>query len=184
MVSRPYGRYVPTGKPLWEKQVLHLTPGGAGVSTMREDYKDSLRLLLVASVCVLLVACANIANLLLARGLRHRPQTAIRAALGASRARLVRKALAESLTLSLFGAVAGIAAAYAGVRLILHLAFTGPDNWVPVDAAPSTPVLLFALGISVISGVVFGVAPAWMTSHAEPIEALRGANRSLYRSSC
>jgi putative ABC transport system permease protein len=169
----------PQEKPLWEKQVLHLTPGGAGVSTMREDYKDSLRLLLVASVCVLLVACANIANLLLARGLRHRPQTAIRAALGASRARLVRKALAESLTLSLFGAVAGIAAAYAGVRLILHLAFTGPDNWVPVDAAPSTPVLLFALGISVISGVVFGVAPAWMTSHAEPIEALRGANRSV-----
>ena len=169
----------PQEKPLWRKQVLHLTPGGAGVSTMREDYKDSLRLLLVASVCVLLVACANIANLLLARGLKNRPQTAIRAALGASRARLVRKALAESLTLSLFGAVAGIAVAYAGVRLILHLAFTGPDNWVPVDAAPSTPVLLFALGISVIGAVVFGVAPAWMTSHAEPIEALRGANRSV-----
>jgi predicted permease len=165
-------------KALWEKQTLHLTPGGAGVSLMRENYKDGLRLLLVAAGCVLLVACANIANLLLARGLRDRPQTAIRAALGASRARLVRKALAESLTLSVFGAVAGSAVAYAGARLILHLAFTAPDTWVPVDSAPSMPVLLFALGISVITGVVFGIAPAWMTSHAEPIEALRGANRS------
>jgi putative ABC transport system permease protein len=165
-------------KVLWEKQTLHLTPGGAGVSLMRQEYEDALRLLLVAAVCVLLVACANIANLLLARGLRNRRQTALRAALGASRARLVRKALAESLTLGVFGAVAGIAVAYAGARLILHLAFTGPGTWVPVDAAPSTPVLLFALGISLITGVLFGIAPAWMTSHADPIEALRGASRS------
>ena len=107
---------------LLEKQTLHLTPGGAGVSLMREDYKDGLWLLLMAALCVLLVACANIANLLLARGLKDRPQTALRAALGASRARLVRKALAESLTLSVFGAAAGIAVAYAGASLILHLA--------------------------------------------------------------
>jgi putative ABC transport system permease protein len=166
-------------KPLLEKQTLHLTPGGAGVSLMRENYKDSLWLLLMAALCVLLVACANIANLLLARGLKERPQTALRAALGASRARLVRKALAESLTLAVFGAVAGIAVAHAGARLILHLAFTGPDTWVPLDAAPSTPVLLFALGISVITGVVFGIAPAWMTLRAEPLEALRGVNRSM-----
>ena len=170
---------MPQEKVLWEKQTLHLTPGGGGISLMREEYKDGLRLLLMAAVCVLLVACANIANLLLARGLKDRPQTAIRAALGASRARLVRKALAESLTLSGFGAVAGIAVAYVGARLILHLAFTTPDTWVPVDAAPSVPVLLFALGVSVITGVVFGIAPAWMTSHAEPIEVLRGANRSV-----
>ena len=167
----------PQEKPLWEKQTLKLTPGGAGVSMMREGYKDSLRLLLAASVCVLLVACANIANLLLARGLKNRPQTAIRAALGASRAQLVRKALAESMTLSLFGAVAGIAVAYAGARFIMHLAFRGV--WTPVEATPSIPVLLFALGVSVITGVLFGVAPAWITSHAEPIEALRGANRSM-----
>jgi len=166
-------------KPLWEKQTLRLTPGGAGVSPMREAYKDSLRLLLVASLCVLLMACANIANLLLARGLKDRPQTAVRAALGASRARLVRKALAESLTLSVFGAMAGIAVAYVGARLILSLAFSGADRTVPVGAAPSVPVLLFALGISLLTGVVFGIAPAWMTSHAEPIEALRGANRSV-----
>jgi len=165
-------------KALWQKQTLRLTPGGAGVSLMREKYKDGLRLLLLAAVCVLLVACANIANLLLARGLKDRSQTAIRAALGASRGRLVRKALAESLTLSLFGAVAGIAVAYAGAKLILHLAIIGRDTWVPVNPAPSAPVLLFALGISVITGVVFGIAPAWMASHADPIDALRGVNRT------
>jgi predicted permease len=167
-------------KELWENQTLHLTAGGAGVSLMREYYKEALWLLLMAAACVLLVACANIANLLLARGLKDRPQTALRAALGASRSRLVRKALAESVTLSLLGAVAGIAVAYAGAGLILRLAFRGPDAWVPVDAAPSAPVMLFALGISVITGVVFGIAPAWMTSQTAPIEALRGAGHPAF----
>jgi putative ABC transport system permease protein len=167
----------PREKLLWEKQTLHLTPGGAGIALMREKYEDPLRMLLLAAVCVLLVACANIASLLLARGLRNRQQTTLRAALGASRARLVRQTLAESLTLGMFGAVAGIAVAYGGVRLILHLAFTGLNTWAPVDAAPSTPVLLFALGVSLITGILFGLAPAWITSQADPIEALRGANR-------
>jgi len=171
----------PEEKRLLEKQTLRLTPGGAGVSLMREDYKESLWLLLMAAFCVLLVACANIANLLLARGLRNRHQTAVRAALGASRARLVRQGLAESLTLSVFGAVAGVGVAYAGTKFILHLAFTEPDSWVPVDAAPSPRVLLFALGISVPTGIIFGIAPAWMTSRAEPIEALRGVNHSIGR---
>ena len=170
---------VPQERVILEKQTLHLTPGGAGVSLMREEYQNDLRLLLLAAFCVLLVACANIANLLLARGLKDRPRTALLAALGASRARLVSQALAESLTLAVFGAVAGIAVAYAGARLILHLAFIGPDNWVPVDAAPSIPVLLFALGVSLITGVAFGIAPAWMTSRADPIEALCGASRAV-----
>jgi putative ABC transport system permease protein len=166
-------------KTFWEKQTLHLTPGGAGVSLMRENYKEALWLLLMAAACVLLVACANMANLLLARGLKDRHQTAVRAALGASRGRLVRKALAESLTLSVFGAVAGIGVAYAGASFILHLAITRPDTWVPVEVAPSTPVLLFALGISAITGVVFGIAPAWMASLADPIEVLRGGNHAV-----
>jgi predicted permease len=167
-------------KALWEKQTLHVTPGGAGVSPMRADYGNALLLLLAAALCVLLVACANIANLLLARGLKDRQQTAVRAALGASRARLVRKALAESLVLGVVGGAAGVAVAYAGARLILALAFGG-GRWVPVEAAPSLPVLLFALGLAVTTGVVFGIAPAWMTSRADPMDALRGANRSVGR---
>ena len=166
-------------KILWEKQTLRLTPGGAGVSLMRENYKEALWLLLLASTCVLLVACANIANLLLARGLKDRHQTALRAALGASRAQLVRKALVESLSLSVLGAAVGVVIAYAGARLILHLAITGTNTWVPVNPTPSAPVLLFTLGISVITGVAFGIVPAWIASLADPMEALRGSNRAV-----
>jgi predicted permease len=168
----------PQERAVRDIQTLRLTPGGAGVSLMRGTYEGGLRLLMVAAVCLLLVACANIANLLLARGLRNRGQTALRAALGASRARLVRMALTESLTLAVFGAAAGIVMAYAGASFILRLAFARPDNWVPVSAAPSPAVLLFALGLSLVTGVLFGIAPAWMTSHADPIESLRGANRA------
>ena len=166
-------------KAFLQSQTLLLTPGGAGVSLMRERYKDGLRLLLLAAACVLLVACANVANLLLARGLKHRQQIAIRVTLGAPRSRLVRKALIESLVLAGIGGTAGIAVAYAGAGLILHLAFARLDTWVPVDATPSGPVLLFALAVSVITGLIFGIAPAWISSHAEPIEAMRGANRAL-----
>jgi predicted permease len=160
------------------KQQMYLTPGGAGVTDMREQYEDALRVLLIAAACVLLIACANLANLLLARGLRSRPQTSLRIALGASRGRLVRKALVESLTLGIVGGAAGLTVAYLGTSLVLHLAFSGPDMWVPIDSSPSVPVLLFALGVSLLTGVLFGIAPAWTTSHAEPVEALRGANRS------
>jgi predicted permease len=90
----------PGEKQLWQQQTLHLTPGGAGVAAMRDQYQDGLRLLLVAAGCVLLVACGNLANLVLARGLKDRAQTSIRVALGASRHRLVRKALVESMMLA------------------------------------------------------------------------------------
>lgn len=162
----------------WEKQTLHLAPGGAGVSLMRRTYEDGLRLLLWASICVLLVACANVANLLLTRGVRRRDQVALRAALGASRPRLVRMALVENLTLAVFGAAAGIVVAYAGTSVLLRLAFGRLNTWVPVSAAPSRLVLLVALGMTMVTGVVFGIAPAWVTSQADPIEAMRGVNRS------
>jgi putative ABC transport system permease protein len=168
---------VPQEKEVWQQQKLFLTPGGAGVAAMKEDYGDGLKLLLYAAGCVLLVACANIANLLLARGLRNRQQTAVRTALGASKGRLIRAALVESLCLSLLGGALGVAVAYAGTRLMVYLAF-GTSNtriYVPIESTPSPTVLLFTLGLSVLTGMIFGTAPAWMTSHAEPVEALRGA---------
>jgi predicted permease len=105
----------------------------------------------------------------------------VRVALGASRLRLVRRALVESVLLAVIGGALGIGVAYAGTRLILYLAFQigGPNNFVPVSPTPSWPVLLFTLGISILTGIIFGTAPAWMTSHADPVEALRGANRSV-----
>jgi predicted permease len=167
-------------KEFLPKQQLHLTPGGAGVTEMRQEYQDGLTLLLIAAGCVLLIACANLANLLLARGLAHKQQTSVRMALGASRMRMVRKALVESLLLGLLGGLAGLLIAYAGTSMILHLAFTSPNpkNYVPIEAAPSLPVLLFALAVSLLTGICFGVAPAWVASRALPIDALRGANRS------
>jgi predicted permease len=171
----------PQEKAVWRKQTLRVSPGGAGFSRLRKDYGESLLLLMVTACCVLLVACANIANLLLARGLKRRQQTAVRVALGASRQRLVRNALIESVTLSLIGGAAGVAVAWAGARLILYLAFhmLERSTWIPVHASPSVLVVLFALGVSVLTGVIFGVAPAWMSSHAEPVEAMRGANREV-----
>jgi predicted permease len=165
------------------KQQMFLTPGGAGVTDMREQYEDALKILFIAAACVLLIACANLANLLLARGLRKRQQTSLCIALGATRRRLVVKALVQSLTLGVIGGAAGLGIAYLGTSLILHLAFTGPgpNLYVPIEATPSTPVLLFALGVSLLTGVLFGIVPAWMTSRADPIEALRGASRSTRR---
>ncbi|MGB6689057.1 MAG: ABC transporter permease [Terracidiphilus sp.] len=171
----------PQEKAVWQKQTLRLSPGGAGFSFLRRDYSEGLLLLMVTACCVLLVACANIANLQLARGLKNRQQTAVRVALGASRGRLVRNALLESVTLSLIGGAAGVAVAWAGARLILYLAFHMMErsSWIPVQATPSTLVLLFTLGVSVLTGAIFGMMPAWMTSQAEPVEALRGANREV-----
>lgn len=172
----------PGEKQTWRQQTLNLIPGGAGTAAMRDQYEDGLKLLLIAAGCVLLVACGNLANLMLARGLKERAQTSLRVALGASRVRLVRKALVESTLLAVIGGALGIAVAYAGTKLILYLAFHsggGPARYVPVDASPSWPVLLFTLAVSLLTGILFGIAPAWMTSHVDPIEALRGSNRAV-----
>ena len=175
------GDMEPGEKELWRQQTLHLISGGAGVAAMRDQYEDGLKLLLIAAGCVLLVACANLANLMLARGLKERTQISIRVALGAPRARLVRKVLVESMLLSVIGGILGIGVAYASTSLILRLAFPtgGSNNYVPIEAAPSWPILLFTLVVSVLTGVFFGIAPAWITSHTDPAEALRGAGRSI-----
>ncbi|QNI31513.1 ABC transporter permease [Alloacidobacterium dinghuense] len=169
----------PQEKEFLPKQVLHLTAGGAGVTAMRQQYHDSLVLLMIAAGCVLLIACANLANLLLARGMANRQQTSVRLALGASRMRMVRKALVESMLLGILGGATGLVIAYAGTSMMLRLVVTNTAVHVPIEASPSLPVLLFALGVSLVTGVCFGVAPAWVSSHAEPLDAMRGANRSV-----
>jgi putative ABC transport system permease protein len=167
-------------KGLWREQTLTLTPGGAGVSLVASDSRSGLLLLQLASLCVLLLACVNLANLLLTRGLRNRLQYAVRVALGSPRGRLLRKTLVESVALAIMGGTAGVGVAWAGVRIMLNLAHTRSplSSWIPVQASPSLPVLLFALTVSIATGIIFGVAPAWITSRTEPIEAMRGANRA------
>ena len=159
------------------KQAVYIRPGGAGITSMRDQYQRWLEILMMVSGFVLLIVCANVANLLLVRGMERRQQTALSMALGARPARLVRQALTESVVLSLLGGVAGLAIAFAGTRLILHFAFSNRAA-LPISAAPSIPVLLFAFGVSLLSGIVFGITPAWLAVHADPVEALRGANRA------
>jgi predicted permease len=158
------------------KQHVVLTPGGAGVENLQQETGSGLRLLMAISGLVLLVACANIANLLLAKGATRRAETSIRMALGAARSRLVRQLLVESVLLGCIGGVIGIAVAYGGARMILALAFPDAAH-SPIQASPSLVVLGFAFALSLLTGILFGIVPAWIGSHSDPAEALRGANR-------
>jgi predicted permease len=165
------------GSTIIPKQHVVIVPGGAGIQNLQKQTGKGLYLLMTISGLVLLVACANVANLLLARGTTRRADTSVRMALGAARSRLIRQMLTESLLLGCAGGLAGLAVAYAGTRMILALAF--PDSpQLPIAASPSLAVLGFAFLLSLLTGVVFGVVPAWITSHSDPAEALRGANRS------
>jgi predicted permease len=159
------------------KQVLNVIPAGAGVAVMKEEYGRSLKILLGVCGLVLLIACANVANLLLARGVARRGQTAIRMAIGASRRQIVMQALTESVLLAVGGAIAGLFVAFGASRLLLALAFQDAE-FLPVDTAPSLIVLAFAFALALITGVLFGAAPAWFATRTHPAEALRGASRS------
>jgi len=159
------------------KQHVVLTPGGGGIQNLQQQTGDGLHLLTWISALVLLVACANIANLLLARGTARRGETSIRSALGADRSSLIAQALIEGVLLSVAGGILGIGIAYVGARMILSLAFPAATQ-MPIDATPSPVVLGFAFLLSLATGVAFGIVPAWISSHADPAEALRGMNRS------
>jgi predicted permease len=163
--------------PTIPHKYIKLAPAGAGVALMKENYGTNLRILLMVCLAVLLIACANIANLLLARGTARRSQTAMRMALGASRPRLIRQQLTEAVALSVVGGVLGLLIAYFGARLMLALAFPTAKA-SPISATPSWPVLGFSFGLSLLTGIIFGVVPAWFSSHSDPAEALRGANRT------
>ena len=163
-------------RKLLDKVHVILTPGGAGIQSFQEEYASHLRLLLIVSGLVLLIACANIANLLLVRGTRRKLELSLRTALGAARSRLVRQLLTESILLALLGGIAGLLVAYVGTTALLSLAFPGAQN-VPIDARPSFAVLAFAFGLSLFTGCLFGVAPAWIAANAEPADTLRSGTR-------
>ena len=154
-----------------------LTAGGAGIQTMQAQYASHLNLLLWVSGLVLLIACANIANLLLVRGMGRRMEMSLRTALGAKRGRVVRQLLTESILLAGAGGLAGLAVAFAGAHMLLRMAFPA-SQYVPVEASPSLPVVAFALVTSMVTGILFGVAPAWIAAQAEPADVLRSGLRT------
>jgi macrolide transport system ATP-binding/permease protein len=164
------------GAALVPRQHVVLTPAGGGIQRMQHANGKRLKMLMILSSVVLLIACANIANLMLARATAHRSEVAIRMALGAGSRRVIRQIITESILLSLLGGLAGLGVAYAGCQTILKWAFPNA-KYMPLDPSPSLPVLGFAFAVTLITGVVFGLAPAWLSSHAQPSEALRGVNR-------
>jgi predicted permease len=161
------------------RQHIVLMPASGGVASTRYRNTESLQLLMAISGMVLLIACGNIANLLLARGATSRVQTAVRLALGASRARILRQTVTEGLLLATLGGAAGVWMSMAATRGILWLTF--PDaSYIPIRTTPSLPVLGFALAISLLTGLIFSAAPAWIASRTQPMEPMRGAVRSTH----
>jgi len=158
------------------KQVVEVIPAGAGVAVMKEEYSRSLQILLSVCGLVLLIACANVANLLLARGVARRAQTAVRLAVGATPWQIVAQALTESVLLAVGGGIIGLLVAMAAARLLLSLAFHS-SHFLPISTTPSLMVLAFAFGLALVTGIIFGAVPAWIATCTDPAEALRGAGR-------
>jgi macrolide transport system ATP-binding/permease protein len=157
------------------RQHVVLSPAGGGIQKIQKQTGTGLRMLMFLSSVVLLIACANIANLLLARSMSERTAIAVRIGLGATRGRIVRQILTESLILSTTGGAVGLAVAFSGSRAMLALAFPLSRN-MPVSAQPSWSVLAFAFGISILTGLLFAGGPAWVSSSAQPADATRTTN--------
>ena len=158
------------------KQVLNVVPAGAGVAVLKEEFGRSLQILLTVCGLVLLIACSNVANLLLARGVARRGQTAVRMAVGATAREIVGQALVESVLLAIGGGIVGLVVAMGAEQLLLRLAFRGA-KYLPISVTPSWGVLGFAFALALLTGIIFGAVPAWLATRTDPAEALHGSGR-------
>jgi len=152
---------------------VELTPVGTGLSALRRQFSLSLKILMAVVGFVLLIACANVANLLLAHSAARRREFAVRLAVGAGRGRLARQLFTESLLLAAFGGVAGVALAWWGSQLIVSMASDGPQD-LPLNVTPNLRVLGFTLAASFLSALLFGTAPALRAARVEPNSSLKG----------
>jgi len=157
-------------------QRLKIRPGARGASETRSNFSTSLTALLAAVGLLLLIACANLANLLLARGAARKPEMALRLSLGASRGRLIRQLLTESLTLAVIGGVAGFATAYWFQRVLARM-IAQSDQHFRMSFAMDPLVLVFTLAITVITAMLFGLLPAWQVTNTDAGTSLREHGR-------
>jgi predicted permease len=166
------------------KARIELNPAATGTSGLRTQFSEPLKILMVLVGLVLLIACVNIANLLLAQSAGRQREIAVRLALGANRRRLMGQFLSESLMLSLLGGVLGGLIAWWGGQLLLTLVQAGPDP-LPIQVGPDARVLLFTFGLSLVTGILFGLAPALRMTRVDLAPSLRegkGMARSQTRS--
>ncbi|HEV8366339.1 MAG TPA: ABC transporter permease [Pyrinomonadaceae bacterium] len=151
-----------------------LVPGAGGISGLRRIYSKPLHMLMAIVAMVLLIACANIGGLLLSRGAARRAEVSLRMALGATRLRIVRQLLTESLLLAIIGGVCGIFVSVWGVTLLVNL--VAKDS--PLNTKPDLMVLGFTVGVSMISGVLFGLVPAIRASKTDLASAMKAKTRN------
>jgi predicted permease len=174
----------PIKDPMSRQRVLEprmdLEEGGKGLSELREQFSRPLQILMLAVGLVLLIACANVAAMLLARGTARQKEIAVRIALGAGRARLVRQLLTESLLLAMIGGALGLLLTWLGGSALLSLVSRGTDP-VPLSLRPDLRVLLFTGAISLLTGIVFGMAPALRATRVTLIPALKGTSLNRER---
>jgi putative ABC transport system permease protein len=157
---------------------LKATPASSGFSTVREDYESSLWLLLAIAGLVLVIACANLANLMLARASAREREMAVRLALGASRGRLVRQLLAESLLLAAIGAVLGAWMAQNLSRFLVSFLST-QGNPAFVDLTPDWRMFAFTTGMAILTCFLFGLTPALRATRNEPVAAMKTGGRGM-----
>ncbi len=169
--------------PLVRQLKIELEPAGTGMSQLRDQFAKPLLLLMVVVGLLLLIACTNLASLLLARGAARQNEMAVRISLGAGRFRLVRQGLTESLLLSLAGSLLGIGLAYFGADALVRIISSGrqipglpPHLDIPVR--PDAHVLLFTVGIALLTGLLFGLAPSVRACVMSPMSSLRDSGRA------
>jgi predicted permease len=167
--------------PFSREVVLDLEPAGAGLtSPLREQYARPLMVMMAVVALLLLIACINVASLLLARGAAREREMALRVSLGAGRFRLLRQVLTESMLLSAAGSLLGIVLAYFGTSVLARIITSGP-RLIEFQVRPEAPVLLFTAGAGLLTGLLFGLAPALRASSSAPVSSLRAAGSSPER---
>jgi putative ABC transport system permease protein len=166
----------------YRKRSFDTLPAANGLSNIRRQYQQALMVLMVIVGVVLLIACANVANLLLARSAARQKEMAIRMALGSGRGRLMRQLLTESIVLSLAGAALGLLFAQWGARLLVGFLSLG-DNKVFLDLGVDWRVLAFTAGVSILTAIIFGLAPAWRGTAVNPQAAMKANARGVIEGS-